>query len=84
MRSSRRFDATSSRRSPPRSRSPASNWHSSGVKVFSKRMLPHQVMLSLSSMSRFASARSPKAARLVDQVEARLAGFGDQRADALS
>ena len=59
MSSSSRSDATSS---PPDSATQperASSAASSGVKVFSKRMLPHHVQTTLRAISRSASARSP-------------------------
>ena len=36
----------------------ASSWHSAGLKLFSKRMLPHQVMARRRRCSSSASARS--------------------------
>ena len=59
MSSSNRSDATSSPPLTATQPASASSWQSSGVKVFSKRMLPHQVMLSFSAIRRFASARMP-------------------------
>ena len=58
IRSSRRLDATS--RPPVTATQPerASSAASSGVKVFSKRMLPHQVITTFRSRRRWASARS--------------------------
>ena len=62
----------------------ASSSASSGVKVFSKRMLPHQVMVTPRAIRRSARARSAGGRRgLVDEVKAGLAGLGDQRLDAI-
>src|SRR3569833_1401981 len=36
-----------------------SNWQSSGVKVFSKRILPHHSMVRFSATRRFARERRP-------------------------
>ena len=83
MSSSSRSDATSS---PPLTATQpglASSAQSSGVNVFSKRMLPHQVMLNRSS-SRALRERAHAGRRrgLVDEVKAGLAGLRDQRANA--
>ena len=59
MSSSSRSDATSSPPLTATQPESASSAQSSGVNVFSKRMLPHHVIASFSAMSRFASARSP-------------------------
>ncbi|MNL24039.1 hypothetical protein D3C87_1454580 [compost metagenome] len=58
IRFSKRSDATS--KPPDTAMQPlsASSSHSSGLKVFSKRMLPHHEMPALRSMSSVASALS--------------------------
>ena len=55
---------------------------SSGVKDFSKRMLPHhEIGTPRDQLQR--QRRAPSAARLVDEVEAGLAGLGDDALDAV-
>ena len=59
MSCSSRSEATSSPPDTATQPERASSSVSAGVNDFSKRMLPHQVMTTLRSMSRVASARRP-------------------------
>ena len=81
---SRRSDATSS---PPLTATQpdrASSSASSGVKAFSKRMLPHQVIDDRARDQPLGQRAQRRGRRgLVDEVEAGLAGLGDQRLDAV-
>ena len=61
----------------------ASSWHSSGLKLFSKRMLPHQLIDTPRRISSCASAEHFRRRGLVDEVKAGLAGFGDDGFDAV-
>ncbi len=84
MRSSSRSDATS--RPPLTATQPdsASSAQSSGVNVFSKRMLPHHVIASLLGDEALRERAQPGRRRgLVDEMEAGLAGLRDQRANSL-
>ena len=54
------------------------------MNVFSKRMLPHQVMITLRVEQALGErAHAGRRRGLVDEVEAGLAGLGDQRLDAV-
>ena len=81
MRSSSRSDATSSPPLTATQPDSASSAQSSGVNVFSKRMLPHQVIAELVGDEPLRERAQPGGRRgLVDEVKARLAGLRDQRA----